>query len=189
MAAFPRAACRGFCQVEGDDMVEKRGDFKDIMALLSVSSFIIGGTMLWVTGEDPGSVIQSGFEYSQEFVAANFENSGITNADNLFETIKNNLLELALTGGAALSGTLTFLWRRIRIMGLSLIATISGHGSSTLVDLNWADSVSTVAHAGMLLWMISAVTAAFGVLAIFRKGRPSPKPVEVLRAVNNARRA
>lgn len=170
-------------------MVEKRGDIKDIMALTSVVSFIVGGAMLWVTGEDPGSVMQSGFEFSKEFVAANFEDSGITNADNLFDVIKSNLLELAMTGGAALSGTLTFLWRRIRIMGLSLVAAISGHGSSTPVPVDWAENVSTIAHAGLLLWMISAVTAAFGVLTIFRKGRSAPKPVEVLQTVNSVRRA
>ncbi|MEM0930084.1 MAG: hypothetical protein AAGI89_12430 [Pseudomonadota bacterium] len=168
-------------------MADKRAEFRDAMALLSLGTFATGGLLLLQSGADPSALGDTVKGVIDQFLGNELALEEGATTQDAFSAIKERVIELFVSGGWALSGGIAFLWSRIRILGLTILAAASGRGSITQVPVDWADTVGPIGHAGMLLLMISTVAATAGLLTIFSRGKRAPEPVQLLQTVGNRR--
>ncbi|MEO1042426.1 MAG: hypothetical protein AAFX52_09050 [Pseudomonadota bacterium] len=153
------------------------------MTLTSTVTFLLGGAMLWFTGNDPGSLVDAAYTVLRD----NLQLGQDATWNDIVQTARDNLVELLIAGGATLSSGLAVLWSRIRVIGLSIITLVTGHGSTRTVDISWADNAGTIGSAGMLLWMLSSIAAAAGLMTIFSRGRKAPEPLQLLKTLRGTR--
>ncbi|MEO1659156.1 MAG: hypothetical protein AAFR65_15710 [Pseudomonadota bacterium] len=168
-------------------MADKRAEFRDAMALFSLGTFVTGGLLLVSTGADPSYLGETVERVMNNFLGSEFSLEEGADRQDLFTAIKDRVVQLFVSGGWALSSGLAFLWNRIRTLGLMILTAASGRGSIAQVPVDWADTVGPIGHAGMLLLMISTVSAALGLFTIFSRGRKAPQPIQILQSIGNRR--
>ncbi|MEM6913816.1 MAG: hypothetical protein AAF511_07550, partial [Pseudomonadota bacterium] len=95
----------------GEQMAIKRAEFRDGMTLFSTVSFVLGGAMLWITGNDPGSLVDAAYTILRDDLQLGQDATW----NDILNTARDNVVELALAGGATLSSGLAVLWSRIRV--------------------------------------------------------------------------
>ena len=143
--------------------------------------------MLVSTGADPSGLGDAAAGIIDRFLVDTFDFDPKATTGDKISRIKDTVVDLFVSGGWALSSGLAFLWSRVRILGLTILAAASGKGSISPVAIDWADTVGPIGHAGMLLLMISAVASTAGLLTIFGPSKRKPRPIDLLKAVSTRR--